>query len=88
MNELVDERAAFLAVDELPVEEDRSGSFIVEAGHAFRQERAADGDVQGVGVSAHLPVQHHRRQAVQEPCTLFCNRRLKPPSPCSTRCGY
>ena len=58
VDELVDEGAAFLAVDELPVDEDGSGGFIVEAGHAFRQERAADGDVQGVGVAAHLPVRH------------------------------
>lgn len=81
VDELVDEGAVFLAVDELPVDEDGPGGFVVEAGYACRQERAADGDVQGVGVATHLPVRHRRRQAVQEPWALICNRRLLPPSP-------
>ncbi|QHJ85287.1 MAG: hypothetical protein [Bacteriophage sp.] len=85
VDELVDKGAAFLAVDELPVDEDGPGGFVVEAGHACRQERAADGDVQGVGVAAHLPVRHRRRQVVQEPWALICHRRLLPPSPCSGR---
>ena len=47
VDEFVDECAAFLVVDELSVDEDGSGGFIVEAWHACRQERAADdhGDV-------------------------------------------
>ena len=43
VDELVDGGVAFLAVDELPVDKDGPGGFIVEVGRACRQERAADG---------------------------------------------
>lgn len=58
VNELMDERAAFLAVDEPPVDEDGAGGFIVEAGLPVGEVCAADGDVEAVGVPAHLPVRH------------------------------
>lgn len=62
--ELVDEDVACLVVDELPVDKDGPADFIVDIGHTFRQEHAADGDVRGVGIAVHLPVRHHRYQAV------------------------
>lgn len=55
VDELVDEGAAFLAVDELHVDEDGPGGFIVEVWHACRQEHATDGHVEGVGEAAHPP---------------------------------
>ena len=58
VNELVDERAPFLAVEKAAVDEDGAGGFVVEAGLPVGEVCAADGDVEAVGVSAHLPVRH------------------------------
>ena len=58
VDELMDERAAFLAVDEPTVDEDGVRGFVVEAGLPAGEARTADGDVETVGVSAHLPVRH------------------------------
>ena len=58
VDELVDERAAFLAVDEPPVDEDGACGFVVEAGLPVGEARTAYGDVEAVGVPAHLPVRH------------------------------
>lgn len=58
VDELVDERAAFLAVKKAAVDEDGAGGFVVEAGLPVGEVCAADGDVEAVGVFAHLPVRH------------------------------
>ena len=58
VDELVDERAAFLAVEKAAIDEDGVFVFVVVSVFALRQICAFDVDAQVVCIFAHLPVCH------------------------------